>query len=110
MPSIAHKLPPVNCSVGNAFLCLFVTGAVLKDPNRILLPWTTSQNARRKNCCNGERGRTPVTHEQFTWILFVHSLNKTEAQVSTRREPPHVSRISAKYHILLKNEHAKFEC
>lgn len=38
----------------------------------------------------------PVSHEQLTWILFGSSLNKTKAQVSTRREQPHVCRIYKK--------------
>lgn len=72
MPSIAHKFSPVDCSVSNAFLCLLVIGAVLKNTNRVFLSWTSGQNARRKDCCKMERGKTP--HQSVTSISLEYSL------------------------------------
>lgn len=85
MPSIAHKFSPVNCSVSYAFLGFFVSRAVLKNASRVLLPWTSSQNARRKNCYKMERNiPTSVSHEHHTWIIVVHIIKKYKHKSQTK--------------------------
>lgn len=96
MPSIAHKFSPVDCSVSNAFLCFLLSGAVLKYTNRVFLPWTRSQNARRKNSCKMEMGKKKthnkpsVSHEHLIWILFGHLKRNTRA-ISNKRKTRYVS-------------------
>lgn len=96
MPSIAHKFSPVDCSVSNAFLCFFLSGAVLKYTNRVFLPWTRSQNARRKNSYKIEMGKKKHTtnHQSVMSIWFESSLDilkETPEQISNKRKTRYVS-------------------